>query len=561
MKNTFIALLCFCSVIYSFAQPPKREVRATWIASVSRIDWPKSTNSEVQKKELITIFDKLQAANMNTAYLQVRPMCDAFYNSAYEPWSQYLTGTRGKDPGYDPLAFAIEEAHKRGLELHAWLNPYRYESGSVNHGNDDKIRKEHPEWLLNYTDADRNIRILDPGNPEATAYITNVVKDIVSKYDIDGVIFDDYFYPYGGTDNQDSYSQDRYKPAGKSIGDWRRENINTLVAGIYQMIQTTKPTVKFGIGPFGIWGGTQAAADANGIKYFNAGGTPAYSSIYCDGVAWLKQKSIDYISPQCYWPTTEARGYGYKTLVPWWSEVAEMLGRHFYSSMRIGTMSPVTTECGIEIDINRANAPENTAGHVLFNTTQFFSNGLDKYVKTNKFTKAALTPIFTWKEQSILPPITNVEFEENTLRWNAESNNYNRFAIYLVPNNEINNGASFEKSDYLEKITWEKSIDISSFSTKLPNYRFAISVVDANGYESQPYITPTATDFDNHSFSGLNIWGGVQAINITSSKENTVRIYSVTGQLIRVCPIPEGETTIEISSGMYIVNGIKVIVR
>ena len=260
-KHLLLILLATVFLFSAVAESPKRELRATWLASVSNIDWPKSTQTAAQQQAaLVEILDGMQAARMNAVYMQVRPMCDALYQSAYEPWSQYLTGTRGKDPGYDPLAFAIDEAHKRGMELHAWINPYRYESVKNMHGADDPIRKNHPEWLLEYSSS----YILDPGNPEVTAYLVDVIEDIITHYNVDGVIFDDYFYPYEGTTNQDAYSQSLYKPAGKDVGDWRRENVNTLMADIYSMIQATKPTVKFGIGPFGIWGGPQSVANAYG---------------------------------------------------------------------------------------------------------------------------------------------------------------------------------------------------------------------------------------------------------------------------------------------------------
>lgn len=215
MKKLSFLFLTIGIIWGCWAESPKREFRATWLASVSNIDWPKSTQTlEEQKAALIKIFDGMQAARMNAVWLQVRPMSDALYNSAYEPWSKFLTGTRGVDPGYDPLAFAIEEAHKRGMELHAWINPYRYESEKNMNGADDPIRKNHPEWLLEYSSS----FILDPGNPEVIEYLVKVIKDIVIKYNVDGIVFDDYFYPYEGTKMKMPILRVYINPKGKMWG-------------------------------------------------------------------------------------------------------------------------------------------------------------------------------------------------------------------------------------------------------------------------------------------------------------------------------------------------------
>lgn len=592
MKKISFLFLTIGIIWGCWAESPKREFRATWLASVSNIDWPKSTQtSEEQKAALIKIFDGMQAARMNAVWLQVRPMSDALYNSAYEPWSKFLTGTRGVDPGYDPLAFAIEEAHKRGMELHAWINPYRYESEKNMNGADDPIRKNHPEWLLEYSSS----FILDPGNPEVIEYLVKVIKDIVIKYNVDGIVFDDYFYPYEGTKNEDAYSQSLYKPEGKNVGDWRRENCNKLIADIYAMIQETKPTVKFGIGPFGIWGGSSSVAASYGIEYLNtSGGTSAYSQLYCDGVAWLKAKTIDYISPQCYWPSFNTHVWGYKTLVPWWAKVAKTMDRHFYSSMRISTMpqnSPQrmksvlrrlgmseneynglsmversiaataakgTEECGFEVDMNRSTDLMGAPGHVFFNTTQFFSYGLDTYVAENKFTEPALTPVMSWKTPCDLPDITDISVSGNMLSWSADADETIRYAVYFVPSRVANNPQTYETSAYLKRVTWEKSIDVSSY-TQL-GYVYAITAIDSYGNESQPYIK-TPSGVQSGIVDGLVVYGGSGAIYVSVPKDMDIYIYSFTGQLIRMVRVSGGNSEITVPAGMYIVNGTKVAVQ
>lgn len=593
MKKIVLLILAM-GLFYSLsAESPKRELRATWLATVSNIDWPDPSETATQQQAALeTILDGMQAARMNAVYFQVRPMCDALYESAYEPWSQYLTGTRGKDPGYDPLAFAIEEAHKRGMELHAWINPYRYESSKNMHGANDPIRKNHPEWLLEYSTS----YILDPGNPEVREYLVNVIKDIITHYNVDGIIFDDYFYSYDGTTNQDAYSQNLYKPAGKDVGDWRRENVNVLMSDIYSMIQTTKPTVKFGVGPFGIWGGSSSVAASYGIEYLDTSrGTSAYSKLYCDGVAWLKEKSIDYISPQCYWPSSTTQTWGYTTLVPWWADVAKIMGRHFYSSMRISTMpqsSPQRVrsilkrynmtedeykglsmiersiaataaqgaeECGFEVDMNRSTDQMGAPGHVFFNTTQFFSYGLDGYLAENKFTQPALTPVMTWKTPQTLPEITNITHSGNTLTWEAPNADETiRYAVYFVPNRVVNNESTYDRSAYLKLVTWEKSADVSSCTQS--SYIFVVTAIDAAGNESQPYInTPSGIQCGIvHDFA---VYGGNGVVHVSAVADTEVCVYSVMGQLLHRAIVPAGSTEIELPAGLYIVNGEKVAVQ
>jgi uncharacterized lipoprotein YddW (UPF0748 family) len=230
------------------------------LATVFRIDWPGSTISVTgnatqvnsQKQDMIRILDSLASANMNAVFFQVRSRCDAMYKSSYEPWSTDLVQYRGFDPGYDPLAFAIEEAHKRGIELHAWLNPYRFET-ALNQwsGKPGDYRTTNPEWLLTYSSG---ITILDPGRPQVVKRIKDIVGEIVTNYNVDGIMFDDYFYAYGGTSaTLDASTQALYKPANMDLGDWRRANVNKMIAEVYDTIQDVKPFVRFGVSPFGIW--------------------------------------------------------------------------------------------------------------------------------------------------------------------------------------------------------------------------------------------------------------------------------------------------------------------
>ncbi|MGH7451691.1 MAG: glycoside hydrolase family 10 protein, partial [bacterium] len=293
-----ILTISFITPINTFAtdNPPKREFRGAWIATVINLDWPSTPGLApgTQRGELMRLLDELQAAGINAVMFQVRSECDAMYASTIEPWSYWLTGGQGRAPSpfYDPLQFAVQEAHKRGMELHAWLNPYRSvrEIGSyanaANH-----VSVQHPEWLFRAG----NTRVLDPGLPMVRAYVTSVVMDVVNRYDVDGIHFDDYFYPYppDQISNQDDATFANYSRGFTNRGDWRRDNVNLLIKMIHDSIQVVKPYVKFGISPFGIW--------RNGIPT-GITGLDAYNTIYCDALAWLQQQTIDYLTPQLYWP-------------------------------------------------------------------------------------------------------------------------------------------------------------------------------------------------------------------------------------------------------------------
>ena len=234
------------------AQSPKREFRAVWLTTVWRIDWPKTNGATAQKNEMTALLDQLQSNNINAVCFQVRGRCDAFYNSAYEPWSSDLGVNRGTNPGYDPLQFVLDEAHKRGIEVHAWLNPYRYESTYNAWSNitlKGNYRYSNPDWIIDYPSG---LAILNPGIPEVRQRIVDVVTDILGKYDVDGIIFDDYFYGSGTTDAMDQAQYIISNPTGMSRANWRRDNVNKMIKAVYDKIQTIKSYITFGVSPAGV---------------------------------------------------------------------------------------------------------------------------------------------------------------------------------------------------------------------------------------------------------------------------------------------------------------------
>lgn len=530
--------LFFLSILfYSYSQVgPKREMRSSWLTTIWGLDWPSykinTTGSTYyigkQKEQLIKILDKLQEANINSVFFQVRSECDAMYQSSYEPWSYYLVATRGMEPGYDPLQFAIEEAHKRGMELHAWLNPYRFESAVGKYeGDAGDYRATHPEWVLEYpdkSDGSKNVSILDPGNPGVRQLISDIVEEIITNYDVDGVVFDDYFYAYGGTpDDLDSYSQDHFKPSEMDLHDWRRDNVNKMVADVYQVIQQNKPYVTFGLSPFGIWTTDPAVAASEGLTLPEGiVGMDAYKDIYCDPINWLKNGTVDYISPQLYWPTTST-GQDYDVLSPWWSDVSNMFGRHLYVSHSLSSLSAssyvtslksgnqqdlavelnglslieyfsqpnisglksVTTdpsEYGKQIEVNRTADKNGAPGSVFFRTNNFYTDGFVNYLNTHEFAQNSLAPAINWKAAVDRSVPTNLRIENDTLFWNTTESNV-RFVIYAIPNDEASTPGKTATSEFIIGVSYQNSFDLVDYTDLISTHKFAISTLDRYGNE------------------------------------------------------------------------------
>ena len=277
-------------------------MRAVWIATIANIDWPSSAtlSSGQQQKEFIELLDLCKIYNMNTVVFQIRPASDAFYASAFEPWSQWLTGKQGNrpDPYYDPLRFATTECHKRGIDLHVWINPYRAVSDvNVNRTSPQHISNIHPEWFITYGKT----KLFDPGLPQTREYVTKVVCDIVRRYDIDAIHMDDYFYPYriSGVEFPDDQSFIDYPRGFKASEreEWRRHNVDLIIQQLHDSIKAIKPWVEFGISPFGIW--RNASKDPAGSN--TKAGQTNYDDLYADILKWEKNQWIDYVTPQVYW--------------------------------------------------------------------------------------------------------------------------------------------------------------------------------------------------------------------------------------------------------------------
>lgn len=419
LRANHILLLTF-SVIWCFSlfacrthntshrepMPPKRELRAVWITTVDNKDFPTKAGLSTwsQQQEIKYLLDKCQQFGINAVFFQVRPSADAFYASNYEPWSAWITGKQGQapQPFYDPLAFIIEECHARNMELHAWFNPYRARySIYKNNLTEDHISNQKPEWFITY-----NKRMqFDPGLPEVRAYLNNVVMDVAKRYDIDGIHFDDYFYPYrsGNQDFPDDSAFALYAGDYTDKAKWRRDNINQLIKGVHDSLQAYKPWVKFGISPLGVW--RNKAQDTRGSD--TDVGQTAYDQLGADALKWLSEGWIDYIAPQLYWSMQHPRA-SYEVLANWWNQNHHYrhlyIGQAFFKIQNDADSSWSTAEELLQqMRLNRQL--ENVQGSVFFRVNFLLSNPDQAFSKIKKefYQYPCLLPTMPWKDQ--IPPL------------------------------------------------------------------------------------------------------------------------------------------------------------
>lgn len=495
-KFTIIAAaLMIAAPAFNADAQTTREHRAIWMSPFLGSNWPSSAittaNAESHKRILRNQLDQFQANNINVLYYHVRAMCDANYESSYEPWSSNISGTRGTAPAFDPFAYLIEQAHLRGIEVYGWVNPYRYHGNKGGSWGTHELNYEtsHPEWLI---DGDSKNRVLNPGIAEVRQRIVDVCKEIVTKYDVDGIIFDDYFYPQGGTTEGTSapdYAQ--YKASGTtlSMGDWRRSNVNQMLSDVYAMIKSTKPYVCFGVSPAG------TASPPNIANY----GLPAgpegdwqYNQIYSDPIAWLNAGTLDFISPQVYW--TIGSSTDFSALTTWWSNAANHFGRHLYESVNLSGdgLTDLNTHGAQEslnqIKLIRDNNPTDVAGVAFFEYSGYV-NYSEKYDGTtrqkfgeilhdNVFQTIALTPLRSWNNVKNPAMVSNVTLSGTTLSWNAVSGV--RYTVYAVPEG-VTDAQFGRQREYLQAVTYTNSYTIPD--DMATGYRWAVAVYDRYGNE------------------------------------------------------------------------------
>lgn len=396
---------------------PQREFRAVWIATVDNIDFPtkKTLAVEEQKAELIRDLDLAKHLRMNAVIFQVRPMCDALYKSEIEPWSEFLTGEMGKPQSFDPLEFVVAEAHKRGILVHAWFNPYRAYHPSAKTVSANHISKRRPDLVRKYG----KYLWLDPTDKEVQQYSLSVILDVVKRYDIDGVHFDDYFYPYiekdaAGNDiefpDDKNWEAYRRKDGKMNRGDWRRNHVNTFIESVGREVKWIKPAMMYGISPFGIW----QPLPEKGIEGFNA-----YTGLFADSRKWLQDGTVDYLTPQLYWETAR-KAQSYPVLLDWWKS-QNIKKRHIWPGLatyRIGRNENWTsTELVSQIRLTGESPETLGAIHFSFKSLRNDLGGIQQTLLETVYDRDAIIPRSPWiKTAKPLAPVVKISREENYVR-------------------------------------------------------------------------------------------------------------------------------------------------
>lgn len=495
MSRASVWLLGF--FVFAFQQvtaQPKYEFRGVWVATVNNIDWPQAPVNDPakQKADYIRLLDMHQRNGMNAMIVQVRPAADAFYPSPYEPWSYYLNGVQGQPPSpyYDPLQFMIEETHKRGMEFHAWLNPYRavqtVAPGAIapNH-----ITRIHPEWFLMYGDK----KYFDPGNKEAQQFVVNVVQDIVKRYDVDAIHMDDYFYPYRipGKEFPDAAS---YARSGSKLSrdDWRRSNVDSIIVALSTVIKKENKLCRFGISPFGVWRNINQDPEGSDSK----AGQTNYDDLFADILLWLKKGWIDYVTPQLYREIGDDR-MDYEKMLDWWSR--HSYGRHVYIGHGIyrgvskeGPGWALPTQLPNQIKLLRRNP--NIQGSIYFSSRTFEKNpfGWNDSLQSNYYRYPALLPPMRWIDnEKPWPPIVERKLtDDSVIQLTIKPDPRNRveikyYAVYQYAADS--HSETFGNSPkYLSRIVTQPGgfqIKEALSSTHF-SYRYVITAVGKNNNES-----------------------------------------------------------------------------
>ena len=517
---TFICTLLFCTT-YAQKNPmhPKNEFRAVWIATVANIDWPKNGKDAIEKQKIdyIELLDTYKKLNFNAVIVQIRSVGDAFYCTNMAPWSKYLTGEEGKAPKpyYDPLEWMITQAHKRGFEFHAWLNPFRATNDSrTNLLSPTHDLNKHPEWMIKYGDK----YFYNPALPEVQDHLIKVVEEVVQNYDIDAIHFDDYFYPYeikGQTfDDSDSYKK---YGEGLKLEDWRRLNVNKYIKNNNDAIKKIKPWVQFGISPFGVW--RNKSDDPKGSE--TRAGQTNYDHLFADPLEWMEKKSIDYILPQLYWSLDHPLA-SYAVLAKWWSEnspnTALYLGNSSYKINNDADKS-WTNPNEMANQVNLSRTFPNILGHGYFSAKWFMNANKDvtDILANNQYKYPAL-PLAVpnlKKKLTIKPQIKSFQKDsvqtEYTLIYPDEINIRYLMVYQARTKAEINTEDATQIFDKIFIYKKEKEFIIALKNT---DNIYALSFTDYYGNET------AATILDNKLFidKSLKIYKTTQ----DSIKTNTI---------------------------------------
>lgn len=578
-------ILFFMAIATLTIAQPKREMRAVWIAHVNNIDFPSASNltESQQKAEFISIVNDLKKNGINAVIVQIRTNCDASYPSDLEPWSAFWAGRQGVAPTFDPLAFMIAECRKRGLEFHAWFNPYRAAPSASTFAAANHVRTLRPEWILAYN----GLQMLDPALPEVRQYVTRVVLDVLRRYDVDAIHFDDYFYPYpvtGVTLNDDN-SFLAHSRGFTDRAEWRRDNINLLIKMVSDSIKIIKPYVKFGISPFGIWK-NRSASQPDGSE---TRGLEAFHSIFADAKKWVQEGWVDYIAPQIYWSIGfSVADFG--ILTPWWANNLGNRNRHLYighAAYRInngGTDANWTSPTQMPSQIRLARLTPSVQGSIFYNTTTFRRNplGFNDSLMQNLYKPIALIPTMTWLD-TIAPPtplhlLTEKRDSQILIRWTAPTtgtNEIEKVRYYVVYRFRENENININNSAAIRAMVADGSTQfLDSFARNTTTrYNYVVTAVDRLHNESLPtvvssiLISPTlaASPSMLQLFNPMpNPFSGQVVIRFQLEKSQLISldVFDVLGR--KIATLTEGDKMEgiheEIFDGSQLTNGIYFIV-
>jgi uncharacterized lipoprotein YddW (UPF0748 family) len=498
MRKILALFLSLIIISNLSASQKKREMRAAWIATVANIDWPSQRNltSKAQREEMRAMLDGLAKNNINAIVLQIRPTADAFYPSALEPWSHWLTGKQGLKPNpyYDPLQFVIDEAHKRCIEVHVWLNPYRV----TNSEKLDVLSKDH----LYYKNKDLFVKYggkhyFDPGLDETRDFLNRVVEDVVERYDVDAIHFDDYFYPYRVANEEfPDEASFRNNPRGfapNQKDDWRRNNVNLVIAELQQTIKSLKPWVEFGISPFGVW--RNDTVDPRGSA--TRAGVQNYDDLYADILKWLKEGTIDYVVPQLYWEIGK-KVADYEVLAKWWSEnsYGKNLYVGLYASQLGSTEAPAAWRKGNELirQLNMNKQYPQIDGEVYFSAKGFLKNkqNLNDSLQRNHYKYPAICPVNRniQGEASAQPQNIRVvkDGSEAYLIWDEVNEEGGcQTAYYVVYGFKGKKVGDLNDPANILMRTTENCVDLRELEKKFKgHYAFVVTAVNRYKHESVP---------------------------------------------------------------------------
>ncbi len=448
MKKILSLALMATVAVSMFAQNPKREFRGAWLHTIDQRQYARQSTEE-NKAYLIDQLDKLQAAGCNAVIWQVRPSADALYYSNYEPWSRFLSGVAGIPPvpAWDPLQFMIDEAHARGMELHAWLNPYRVTTSANQELPINHIFYKHPERFVEYGSK----LYFDPGWPENIDFISNVVKDIITRYDVDAIHMDDYFYPYpvAGVDFPDDYS---YAAHGKGMdrGDWRRQNVDKLIEKLHVTIMENKPWVRFGISPFGIWRNKKSdprGSDTNGLQNYDA--------LFADVLLWTEKGWVDYMMPQLYWEL-EHKLASHLVLNEWWANNNN--GRHMFIGQSVNKtmdkldLAPSNEQSQLRTKIRLSREEEGIQGNCWWPGYSITANykGVADSLASGQQSTIAICPSYPWISTAVPAAVADVKAKDGKITWAAgavenKATDVVRYVVYRFADKkaiDLNNAAA-----------------------------------------------------------------------------------------------------------------------